>query len=99
MGDRDTESEARARKPPVRRRRGYLEAAPLKQWATIHVQHYIWSRGLPLNPLYKLGFYRLGCYICPALTSLERFIMLRKLLDRLRGMPWFEKYISMEIGQ
>ncbi len=96
VGDRDTESYKRSRKPPVRKRKKYLEVAPIKQWATIHVQLYICMNNLPENPLYRLGFYRLGCYICPELTSLEKYIMLNKLYSRLREEPWFIEWINKE---
>ncbi len=98
VGDRDVESEARARKPPVRRRRGYLEAAPLKQWPTILVQLYVWANRLEINPLYNLGFYRLGCYICPALTSLEKYVMVEKLREELEDKEWFNEFVKREIG-
>ncbi|HEC96446.1 MAG TPA: phosphoadenosine phosphosulfate reductase [Euryarchaeota archaeon] len=94
VGDRDAESEARARKPPVRKRDKYLEVAPIKQWSTALVQLYIHKHGLSNNPLYDLGFYRLGCYICPSLTSLERIIMIEKLYDELKGLKWFKEYIK-----
>ncbi len=97
VGDRDVESEARARKPPVRRRDKYLEAAPLKQWPTLYVQLYIWINNLELNLLYKLGFSRLGCYICPALTSLEKYVMIEKLHDQLIGKPWFREFMKREV--
>ncbi len=96
VGDRDTESEKRSRKPPVRRRRGYLEAAPIKQWATIHVQLYTMINNLPVNPLYEYGFYRLGCYICPALTSLEKYVMVNRMLNEIKNLPWFKEYIERE---
>jgi 3'-phosphoadenosine 5'-phosphosulfate sulfotransferase (PAPS reductase)/FAD synthetase len=95
VGDRDSESLARSRKPPVRRRRYYLEAAPIKQWSTLLVQLYHLKYKLPINPLYLLGFYRLGCYICPALTSLERYIMFKKLVDTLRKEPYFPEYYKL----
>lgn len=97
VGDRDSESEARARKPPVRKRRKYLEASPIKQWSTIHVQLYIWMYDLPENPLYKMGFYRLGCYICPALTSIEKHIMYNKLYNFLEKHPYFREFIDREV--
>lgn len=96
VGDRDSESEARARKPPVRRRKKYLEASPIKQWSTIHVQLYTWINNLPENPLYKRGFYRLGCYICPALTSLEKYIMIKYLYRELKDKPLFKEYLKHE---
>ncbi len=94
VGDRDTESETRSRKPPVRRRKWYLEAAPIKQWSTLMVQLYIKMYELPLNPLYEAGFYRLGCYICPALTSLERRIMIEKLWSHINTLPWINEYFD-----
>jgi len=94
VGDRDAESEARARKPPVRRREGYLEASPIKQWSTVHVQLYAWIHNLPENPLYLQGFYRLGCYICPALTGLEKRVMYTKLYNSLKQLEWFELFIK-----
>ncbi len=97
VGDRDVESEARARKPPVRKRKTYLEAAPIKQWSTLMVQLYIWYHNLPENPMYINGFYRLGCYICPALTSLEKQVMIKKYYDQLKDLPWFDKFIRNEM--
>ncbi len=98
VGDRDSESLTRSRKPPVRRRRYYLEAAPIKQWSTLLVQLYHLRYKLPINPLYLLGFYRLGCYICPALTSLERYVMSKKLVDTLRKEPYFLEYYELVMG-
>ncbi len=95
VGDRDIESETRSRKPPVRRRIWYLEAAPIKQWSTLMVQLYIKMYNLSLNPLYEAGFYRLGCYICPALTSLERRIMIEKLWSRINTLPWINEYFDL----
>ncbi|ADI31158.1 phosphoadenosine phosphosulfate reductase family protein [Staphylothermus hellenicus] len=92
VGDRDSESVARARKPPVRKREGYLEAAPIKQWSTFLVQLYHLKYDLPLNPLYLKGFYRLGCYICPALTALEKHIMFNYMFKELKDLYWFKKF-------
>jgi len=80
-GDRDPESEQRAQRPPIRRVKNYTIITPLKQWSTAHVQLYLLLQGVPLNPLYYLGFYRLGCYICPALRSWEIYLMLKSSLN------------------
>lgn len=92
VGDRDSESVARARKPPVRKRENYLEAAPIKQWSTFLVQLYHLKYHLPFNPLYLRGFYRLGCYICPALTALEKHIMFNYMFKELEGLAWFKEF-------
>ncbi|MET1129099.1 MAG: phosphoadenosine phosphosulfate reductase family protein [Thermoproteota archaeon] len=77
VGDRDAESPRRSMRPPLRktRRGSFTIAAPIKMWGAAHVQLYIMSKGLPLNPLYEYGFYRIGCYMCPSLRSWELYIM------------------------
>jgi 3'-phosphoadenosine 5'-phosphosulfate sulfotransferase (PAPS reductase)/FAD synthetase/3'-phosphoadenosine 5'-phosphosulfate sulfotransferase len=74
VGDRDAESPRRSMRAPVRSTQyvDHIEVvAPLRLWSALHVQLYILSHGIPLNPLYSLGFYRIGCYMCPALRSWE----------------------------
>ncbi|RLF02796.1 MAG: phosphoadenosine phosphosulfate reductase [Thermoprotei archaeon] len=95
VGDRDAESEARSRRPPVRVEDGILTLAPLKQWGTALVQLYLLREGLGLNPLYLAGFYRIGCYICPALRSWELYVMTRdeELAKSLRGAPLLDEYL------
>ncbi|RLF20416.1 MAG: hypothetical protein DRZ82_02555 [Thermoprotei archaeon] len=75
VGDRDCESLSRLRRPFVRWHEGMLQIAPIKIWSTALVQLYLAMNGVRLNPLYELGFYRLGCYICPAFRSWERRIL------------------------
>lgn len=60
----------------MRHEEGKLVLAPIKQWSTLHIQLYMIMNNIPLNPLYIKGFYRIGCYICPALRSWELYIML-----------------------
>ncbi len=38
---------------------------PLLDWSGIEVFLYIFSRSLPLNPLYRMGLRRVGCAVCP----------------------------------
>jgi 3'-phosphoadenosine 5'-phosphosulfate sulfotransferase (PAPS reductase)/FAD synthetase/3'-phosphoadenosine 5'-phosphosulfate sulfotransferase len=98
VGDRDAESESRARRSLVRLDESGLPLiAPLKLWSASHVEAYIVSKGLPLNPLYELGFYRIGCYICFALRSWELVVMKKSgLIEKvLRSRP-FHKYLIRE---
>ncbi len=96
-GDRDAESEARSKRPPIRLERvaaGRVEAVvvtPLKQWSTMLIQLYAKYRNIELNPLYEQGFYRLGCYICPALRSWEKTLIRKEPLiaARLLGLPYY----------
>jgi len=101
MGDRDAESELRSKRPPIRGHEGFMQVAPIKMWSAAHTQLYLLQNNIPLNPLYELGFYRLGCYICPALRSWEIMIMkstpLKNILDNL---PFYKEFITSfrEIG-
>ncbi len=71
VGDRDSESIYRLQRPPVRVYENVIQVAPLKLWSSIMIQYYLLLNKIPLNPLYTLGFYRLGCYICPAYRYYE----------------------------
>ena len=85
VGDRDSESALRLRRPFVREHEGFVQAAPLKVWSAALAQLFLVDRGVPLNPLYERGFYRLGCLICPAFRSWELLVMDRLLA---KGVSW-----------
>jgi len=70
----------------------HLVAAPIQEWSSLEVFAYIKLRGLPLNPLYREGFERIGCYMCPASHLAEFRVVERrhpelwsKWLRALRG--------------
>lgn len=44
---------------------------PIRNWRAIEVWLYIYKKTLSYNPLYNLGFERVGCYLCPASLSAE----------------------------
>ncbi|HJH31491.1 MAG TPA: 4Fe-4S dicluster domain-containing protein [Methanosarcinaceae archaeon] len=50
---------------------GQLNIFPIRDWRAIEVWLYIHWRGLAYNPLYDMGFERVGCYLCPAALSAE----------------------------
>jgi len=97
-GDRDAESRPRSMRSPCRDTGSNIKTlSPIKLWSTAHTQLYLMKKNIPLNPLYLAGFYRLGCYICPALRSIEKYILLsnkdlRKVLERYE---LFRKFIEM----
>ncbi|MFW9924377.1 MAG: phosphoadenosine phosphosulfate reductase family protein, partial [Candidatus Thorarchaeota archaeon] len=43
-----------------------LNFTPIQNWTALHVWLYILREKLPINPLYKEGFSRIGCWLCPA---------------------------------
>ncbi len=77
VGDRDAESRRRRLRPPEHENRllNVSEVNPIKGWSAAEVLMTCMDKGLPVNPLYELGFYRLGCSICPSLTSWERGLL------------------------
>lgn len=48
-----------------------LNIFPIRDWRAIEVWLYIYGKKLEYNPLYDMGFERVGCYLCPASLSAE----------------------------
>ncbi|NPA97180.1 MAG: phosphoadenosine phosphosulfate reductase family protein [Crenarchaeota archaeon] len=71
VGDRDSESRSRSWRPSVRDSEGVRYIAPIKPWSTAQIQATLINVGIEPNPLYLLGFYRVGCYVCPSLRAWE----------------------------
>ncbi len=95
LGDRDAESPRRSARPPVRGVGEIVFAAPLRLWGAAHVQLYLLAHGVPLNPLYEMGFYRIGCYMCPSLRSWEVFVMAETpIYYRLVRYPIFRRFLN-----
>lgn len=96
-GDRDAESIARSNRPPTTRESANkIIVTPIKLWSTAHVQLYILLNNIEMNPLYYKGFYRIGCYMCPALRSWELYIILhdKEIYSTLRKYKIFNLYIE-----
>ena len=84
VGDRDAESSSRSDRWAERVWEGVGKVkAPLKLWSAAHVQAYLLWKGIPINPLYPSGFYRLGCYVCPFLRGYERELLKEVKVARL----------------
>ncbi len=75
-GKRKYESFARARIAPKEENPfipGQVSLFPIRNWRAIEVWLYIYYRKLEYNPLYDLGFERVGCWLCPAELSAEYY--------------------------
>lgn len=48
-----------------------LNIFPIRDWKAIEVWLYIHWRQLSYNPLYELGFERVGCWLCPSALAAE----------------------------
>ncbi len=79
-GERRFESESRMRRgfegsnPWVQNQ---LSFYPLYNWNSLSVWFYLFWRKAEYNPLYELGYERIGCYPCPA-SSLADLALLRE---------------------
>ncbi|MCZ7395798.1 MAG: phosphoadenosine phosphosulfate reductase family protein [Candidatus Methanoperedens sp.] len=75
-GKRKYESFSRARIAPKEENPfipGQVSVFPIRNWRAIEVWLYIYYRKLEYNPLYDLGFERVGCWLCPAELSAEYY--------------------------
>ncbi|MDP2846254.1 MAG: phosphoadenosine phosphosulfate reductase family protein, partial [Candidatus Methanoperedens sp.] len=75
-GKRRYESFTRARIAPKEENPfipGQGSVFPIRDWRAIEVWLYIYYRKLEYNPLYDLGFERVGCWLCPAELSAEYY--------------------------
>src|SRR5690606_30976384 len=69
VGQRKYESQTRAQSRRVWRNPNVpsqLCAAPIHNWAALHVWLYIMREHAPYNQLYEQGLDRIGCFMCPA---------------------------------
>jgi len=79
-GKRKYESFSRARIPATEGNPlvpGQVNVYPIRDWRALEVWLYIHWRGLEYNPLYDMGFERVGCWLCPAALGAE----FRRMLD------------------
>ena len=96
IGDRDAEAIHRLQKPFIEKEsENLIRVYPIRLWSTAMVQAYLRYSKLPLNRLYELGFYRIGCYICPALRSWELRVMLKnKIHERIGCTRCFIEFLK-----
>lgn len=88
VGQRKYESLTRAKSQSIWKNKWLpdsINASPIMDWSALHVWLYIfWSRIDP-NPLYQIGFDRLGCWLCPS-CELAEF----KLVKEVHPELWSE---------
>ena len=76
-GIRKNESRARSKRTEVEvHKRGKWRIEHIIfNWTKPEVYEYIRLRGLPLNPLYGMGYSRTGCWFCPYATKTNNRIL------------------------
>ncbi|MCX8173726.1 MAG: phosphoadenosine phosphosulfate reductase family protein [Thermoplasmata archaeon] len=93
IGQRVYESEQRAQKGSVWDNPwvpGQIGASPVQYWNALHIWLYIMLSGVEINPWYAEGMERIGCYLCPA-SSIGDFYIIRK---KFREFEKWEKYLK-----
>lgn len=67
-----------------------LNISPIRNWRALEVFLYLWWRKVPYNPLYEMGYERVGCYLCPAMLESEA-ARTREIHPDLAG--YWEEYL------
>jgi phosphoadenosine phosphosulfate reductase len=83
-GVRRAESGRRARYPRVYQVPKYareITARPILDWPTFAVWAYIEANGIPSNPLYDLGFSRIGCMYCQSNRGYNEYLTQKHFPD------------------
>ncbi len=71
---------------------GVINASPILNWNLTEIFIYIFAHKLPLNPVYRLGFTRAGCIICPFSSTWNDRLSKNYFSETLN--PFFKKIIS-----
>ncbi len=80
-GQRMYESMSRAYQPKVTvtiQVPGQVKASPIQDWNALEVWLFLSYKRIKVNPLYFMGFDRIGCYMCPA-SDLADFENVKKI--------------------
>lgn len=95
LGQRKYESFARLKAPTIERSRwipNLVSVSPIRDWSALHVWLYLMRARVEFNPLYKEGFDRIGCWLCPA-CELAEFERVKELYPDLWS-KWEESALS-----
>ena len=99
LGQRKYESFARLKAPAIEKSRwipNLVSLSPIRNWSALHVWLYLMMEKVEYNPLYKEGFDRIGCWLCPA-CELAEFSRVREVYPELWAkwegevLAWCEK--------
>ena len=84
VGQRAYESIDRARSPQLWRLRWaptLINVSLINEWSQFEVWLYIFMNNLEPNPLYFMGYERIGCFMCPASTLAELDLVMQTNRD------------------
>lgn len=86
-GIRKSESGSRAKFARLRKNTKIIRqysAYPIFEWSDFDVWLYLLFRKIPLNPLYREGYSRIGCWACPNNGKFDDFLLSRTHPDLSR---------------
>lgn len=63
-GVRKTEGITRADFEPVEEKNGLVKVNPILEFTELDIWRYLGANGVPVNPVYRLGYRSLGCRLC-----------------------------------
>ena len=95
IGQRAYESTQRAKKPRVWENPwvpGQVGASPIQYWTALHIWLYLFWKKADYNPLYELGFARIGCWLCPASDQADYLEILKVHPEGERWKGFLETY-------
>jgi len=58
-----------------------INARPVLYWSSLEVFLYIFAQNLPLNPMYRYGYSRVGCVVCPYTSKWGDYISSLKMSE------------------
>lgn len=95
IGQRTYESSQRAKKSRVWENPwvpGQVGASPIQHWTALHIWLFLFWKKAEYNPLYELGFARIGCWLCPASDQADYLEILDVHPEGERWQAFLEAY-------
>jgi len=62
-----------------------INARPLLNWSALEIFLYIFSQKLPLNKMYRYGYPRVGCLVCPFTSRWSDYISSHRFSDDIES--------------
>ncbi|MHA1953403.1 MAG: phosphoadenosine phosphosulfate reductase domain-containing protein [Candidatus Heimdallarchaeaceae archaeon] len=62
-----------------------INVSPIQEWTAFMIWLYIIWKDLPYNPLYDIGYERIGCWACPS-SDMAQFEILRNIHPELHEL-------------
>jgi len=100
-GVRTEESPKRSTYTPIFEGTGSMKqinARPALYWSALEIYLYIFSRKLPLNGMYRYGFSRVGCVMCPYSSGWSDFLVSKLFSEKIAPYIKIIKDNAIESG-